>query len=57
MQDIFEKLAQSPFRSKFRLKETDIKYIQQKGLDTIESHAVDFIKKRIAPAEIQNEKA
>lgn len=55
MQDIFEKLSQSPFRSKFRLKETDIKYIQQKGLDTIESHAVDFIKKRIAPAEIPND--
>lgn len=55
MQDIFEKLAKSPFRSKFSLKEIDIKYIQQKGLETIQAHAADFIKKRIAPAQIAND--
>lgn len=55
MQNIFERLAQSPFRSKFKLKENDINYIQQKGLPIIEKHAVDFIKKRIAPAKIEND--
>lgn len=55
IQDIFEKLAQSPFRSRFKLKENDINYIRQKGLDTIQSHAKDFIKKRIAPAQIAND--
>ncbi len=55
MQNIFEKLAKSPFRSKFKLKENDINYIRQKGLDTIQSHAEDFIKKRIAPAQIAND--
>jgi len=55
MQDIFERLAKSDFRSKFKLKQADIEYIHQKGLDTIQSHATDFIKKRIAPAEIIND--
>ena len=55
MQDIFERLAKSEFRSKFKLKAADIEYIRQKGLDTIQSHATDFIKKRVAPAEIIND--
>lgn len=55
MQDIFERLAKSEFRSKFKLKAADIDYIRQKGLETIESHARDFIQKRIAPAEIAND--
>lgn len=55
MQDIFERLAKSAFRSKFKLKKADLDYIDQKGLTTIESHAKDFIKKRVAPAEITND--
>jgi exodeoxyribonuclease V alpha subunit len=55
MQDIFDKLKKSEFRSKFKLKQTDLEYIRQKGLNLIESHAKDFIKKRIAPAEIIND--
>jgi len=55
MHDLFERLAKSPFRSKFKLKAADIKYIEEKGLNTIKSHAEDFIKKRIAPAYIEND--
>ena len=55
MQDLFERLAKSEFRSKFKLKQTDIEYIREKGLDKIKSHASDFIKNRIAPAEIIND--
>jgi exodeoxyribonuclease V alpha subunit len=55
MQDIFERLAKSEFRSKFKLKAADIEYIRQKGLETIQNHAKDFIKKRVAPAEIIND--
>ena len=55
MQDIFDRLAKSEFRSKFKLKQTDIEYIRQKGLDTIQTHATDFIKKRIAPTNIPND--
>jgi len=55
MQNIFQKLAKSQFRSKFKLKAADIEYIKQKGIETIEVHAKDFIKKRIAPAFITND--
>ena len=55
MQTIFDRLAQSNFRNKFKLKEADIKYIRQKGLEVIQKHAEDFIKNRIAPKEIPND--
>ena len=54
-QDIFERLSKSKFRSSFKLKQKDIDYINQKGLDTIKKHAQDFITKRIAPAFIAND--
>ena len=53
--DIFARLAKSDFRSKFKLKEKEFKYIEEKGLDVIRSHAADFIAKRIAPANIKND--
>lgn len=52
---LFEALAKSKFRSRFRLKEKEKAYILEKGIDTIESHARDFIAKRIAPADIAND--
>ena len=55
MTDIFDKLAKSDFRSKFKLKQKDKDYISQKGLNTIEQHAYDFISKRLAPADILND--
>lgn len=54
-EDVFAKLEKSDFRRKFKLKETDKKYIAKKGLDVIKSHARDFISKRIAPAYISND--
>ena len=53
--DIFKKLSKSEFRSRFKLKEKDRKYFDEKGFDVIKSHAEDFIKKRIAPAYIPND--
>lgn len=47
---LFQKLAASPFRSKFKLEKKDIEYIQNKGLDTIKKHAQDFVLQRLAPA-------
>lgn len=47
-EDILTRLAQSKFRSSFHLKAVDREYIQKKGLEVIESHAKDFIAKRIA---------
>ncbi len=52
---ILEKLSKSKFRSSFKLKDSDKAYINKKGLDVIESHAYDFINKRLAPKIIPND--
>lgn len=52
---LFERLAQSAFRSKFRLSAKDKAYIREKGMATIRSHAADFVAKRLAPAVIPND--
>ena len=52
---LFERLGNSKFRSSFHLKQKDIDYINEKGLDTIRQHAIDFIAKREAPAVIPND--
>ncbi len=53
--EIFDRLSKSDFRKKFKLSQKDRLYLEQKGFDTIRSHAVDFIEKRIAPADIPND--
>ena len=40
-------LSKSKFRSSFKLKEKDLKYIDEKGLDEIEKHAYRFINERL----------
>ena len=52
---VFTKLSKSKFRSKFDLDDKDIKYIDQKGFDIIESHARDFVRTRLAPDVIPND--
>ena len=54
-QQLFEHLGHSKFRSRFHLKQSDKDYVRNKGLDTIEEHARDFIAKREAPAVIPND--
>lgn len=54
-QQLFERLGNSRFRSRFHLKQTEIDYIHEKGLDTIRKHARDLIAKREAPAVIPND--
>ena len=49
------KLSMSKFRSSFHLKEKDFSYIKEKGLQKIESHAYDFIYKRLASKDILND--
>ena len=53
--DLFRRLAQSSFRSKFKLTQADCAYIEAKGPETIKSHAADFIATRIAPADPRND--
>ena len=48
-------LNKSKFRSRFKLTDKDRQYIQDKGMETIRSHAVDFITTRLAPAFPKND--
>lgn len=49
------KLKRSQFRSRFHLKEKDKEYIREKGMETIKTHARDFISSRLAPAFPEND--
>ena len=53
--DLFSRLSRSNFRSRFHLKDKDIQYIREKGMDTVRSHASDFVRTRLAPAQIPND--
>ncbi|MBQ5316205.1 MAG: DUF4186 domain-containing protein [Oscillospiraceae bacterium] len=48
--EALEKLSRSKFRAGFHLRKYQISYIDEKGMDTVESHCRDFIAKRLAPA-------
>ena len=53
--EILDRLAKSKFRSRFKLRAKELEYIKTKGFDTIKSHAFDFIRDRVAPAEPVND--
>lgn len=55
MDALFAALAKSAFRRGFRLHGSDLAYLQDKGLPLVMLHAEDFIRKRLAPAEIPND--
>ena len=50
-----EELSKSKFRSSFHLRKYMIKYIDEKGMDTIKRHAVDFINQKLSPAHPEND--
>ena len=52
---MYEKLNKSKFRSSFKLKDKDLKYIEKQGYEKIRQHAYDFISKRLAPEYIEND--
>ncbi len=49
------RLQTSPFRARFCLRDADLAYVKGKGMDTIRRHAEDFVRTRLAPAEIPND--
>ena len=53
--NILDRLSKSKFRSSFHLRKYMIDYINEKGLDTIESHTKDFIKTRLSDAYPKND--
>jgi hypothetical protein len=48
-------LKKSKFRSKFKLSQKDRDYIANKGLETIEEHAYQFINSRIVSDFLKND--
>jgi Domain of unknown function (DUF4186) len=55
LDEVFQKLGRSAFRSKFRLGPKDRAYLDSRGLAVVVEHARDFIGKRLAPAEPLND--
>ncbi|WP_287883633.1 DUF4186 domain-containing protein [Paracoccus sp. (in: a-proteobacteria)] len=53
--EIFDRLARSAFRSRFRLGPKERAYADARGRETIAAHARDFIAARLAPAELPND--
>ena len=53
--DLFAALNRSKFRRRFSLSEQERQYIQEKGMETVLSHARDFINLRLAPAKPEND--
>lgn len=55
IEQALEKLANSKFRSSFKLTRKEVLYIDEKGIDVIRMHAVDFVRNRLAPANPVND--
>lgn len=46
--ELFARLSKSDFRNKFHLSVKDKAYVAEKGMETIRSHAADFVKNRLS---------
>ncbi|MBE5040161.1 DUF4186 domain-containing protein [Ructibacterium gallinarum] len=55
VEQALKKLEKSKFRSGFHLSEQDKAYVRAKGMETICRHAEDFVKNRLAPANLNND--
>ena len=55
VEQALSRLQRSAFRAKFHLSKQDRQYIADKGMETIQRHAADFIRTRLAPASIPND--
>ena len=55
VEQALSRLQRSAFRAKFHLSEQDRQYIADKGMETIQRHAADFVRTRLAPASIPND--
>jgi len=53
--ELFDALARSGFRSRFILTGKEAEYLKQKGLATVLDHARDFVTTRLAPANPAND--
>ena len=55
LDNVFERLKRSRFRSRFHLRPKERAYLEAKGLDVILDHGRDFIEKRLAPESPDND--
>ena len=55
MNNILDRLSKSKFRSSFHLNNKMKDYVNDKGLDKIREHTLDFICKRLKPKYIEND--
>jgi len=55
LDELFEALGRSAFRSRFRLGGREAACLRQKGLTVVLGHAREFVEKRLAPAEPAND--
>ena len=54
-QDLKKRLAESKFRSRFRLRDAELRIIAEKGMAAVEHQCRSFILKRLAPADPSND--
>lgn len=52
---ILRKLSKSNFRSHFKLRDNEMNYVKNRGMDVIRSHANDFVNNRLASANPKND--
>ena len=50
LDDLFARLGRSTFRSRFKLGAKERQYCWEKGAETIDQHAADFVARRLAAA-------
>jgi hypothetical protein len=55
LDSVFRRLAESPFRRRFRLGDKERVYLADLGLPLVKQHARDFVAKRLAAAEPVND--
>ena len=53
--DLFTRLARSPFRQRFRLGRAEYDYASSKGEPVLRQHAAEFVAQRLAPAQPEND--
>ena len=55
LDQVFATLDRSPFRRHFRLGPNERSYLAAKGIETILAHGRDFVARRLAPANPDND--
>ena len=55
LEETLKRLKASRFRSRFRLCSDSKRYLSQKGFETIESHARDFVRTRLSSRQPEND--